>query len=105
MNVTFQGASDDCIEIDGCPGADEFYVNRKDCGLFLLASAEGHLVVRVAYGDHNGCWSVGFMPCDEGEEVPSWPLRFAEAINEYTVCVEVECPDDVTLTRIDAVES
>lgn len=102
-SVSFQGASDDCIEIDGCPGADEFYVNRHDFGLFKLSSEEeeAQLVVRVAYEGSNGVWSVGFMPVEEGVAVPPWPIRWGLPMNDYTACVEVVCPTDVTLERID----
>lgn len=102
--VTFQGVSDDCIEIAGCSGADEFYVNSDGYGVFLLESpSEGGLYVRVAYEGRAGVWSVGVMPIEEGALIPEWPIRWAneERLNDYTACVAVDCPDDVSLCRRD----
>lgn len=101
--VTFQGASDDCIEIAGCPGADEFYADANGTGLFKLSSAEEatSLLVRVTY-EKQGVWSVALMPLDEGVPVPSWSISLAPPMNDYTICVAVDGPDDVTLSRQDA---
>lgn len=101
--VTFQGASDDLVEIDGCPGADEFPADPEyDGGLFVLETDEHGLLVKVTYEAH-GCWSVAVMPREEDEAIPAWPLAWGEPMNGYTACLAITCPPDVRLRRIEGV--
>lgn len=97
VNVTFYGASDDLIEVDGCPGADEFNrISGNWSG--ILASGTDQMAVHVDYRPP-GVWSVGASQVDEGHPVPDWPVRFDEA-HDYSVRMTVGCPGDVVLEEV-----
>lgn len=107
MLVTFFGASDDLIEIAGCPGADEFYVNEKDEGWFKLIHDDGQgsiegLIVTVQYR-WLPTWTVGLTLLDEGIPLPPWPIRIdygKEPSPNYSPMLSVDAPEGTYLERI-----
>lgn len=106
--VSVYGASDDLIEWDGCDGADEFNVYNPSFGEFLLESlAESEVMVVIVEYTDLGSWSIALAPwmTDDGEGVPmpSWPMSWAQPTGcpDYSAHLTIECPDDVTLTRLD----
>ncbi len=79
--ITFHGASDDLVEVEGCEGADEFNVYPKDSNSVawhgdLAAPGEGEsLRVHLVY---DGCWHVGVGQVDEEIPLPPWPLTIRQ---------------------------
>lgn len=65
-SVTFYGASDDLIEVEGdAPGCDEY--NSDDDSFLVVCDGDAGCIVHLVYtGD--GTWQVGVRPI--GENVP-----------------------------------
>lgn len=101
MLITFYGASDDLVEVDGCEGADEFnhYSGAPWRGT-LVAPDGAAMVVHLFYDD---CWHVGVGQVDEDQPLPSWPLVFASGpgggsqIPKYSTALTVDAPDGTRL--------
>lgn len=96
--VTIYGASDDCIEIDGCKGADEFYANAGDvagCFDFVSQSTMGRMRV---YAIYDGCWHFSFGQGEEGDTDPQWLIT--TTWEEYTAKHIMEVPDDTICSRV-----
>lgn len=68
--VTFYGASDDLIEVEGdVPGCDEY--NGEDAH-FIVVGFEGKVRVRVWYTEH-GVWAIAVAPVHE--RTPMLPVQ------------------------------
>jgi hypothetical protein len=92
--LTFSGASDDLVHVDGGPKKyDE--INTYEPVVFVIG---GKVRVTVYYGD-NGTWGVGLSQWEEGIDFPDWPIRFTQSDHQYSVAVEVDVPDDVSVVR------
>lgn len=94
--ITFSGASDDLVHVDGGPKRyDE--LNTYEPIYFVVG---GKLRVRVSYED-NGCWMVGASPYDEDIAVPSdWNVTLIpRPDSSYAMQLQVEVPDDISVVR------
>lgn len=111
MIITFQGASDDLVEISGAPGADEFNVYDKHgyAGTWLVKS-EGDNPLINFYVDayYRGTWSFAVRQIDEGIPLPEDLIVLTttnETINDYTTLLWIETNDvDVTIEKVEGTE-
>ncbi len=104
--ITFYGASDDLVEVEGCEGADEFNVYPKDNNAVawhgdLAAPGESEsLRVHLAY---DGCWHVGVGQADEETDLPPWPLAIrqgTDAESTYSTVLLVDAPEGTRLVNV-----
>lgn len=98
--VKFYGASDDLVEVEGIPGADEFWCDTT-CAPFAYATfvVGGKVRVRAIY---DGCWSFAVGQVDEDLELPAWPIRITQhADPSYSVLLEIDVPDDTSVMRVE----
>lgn len=99
--VKFYGASDDCVEVEGCEGADEFAAFYGPGKLMWggdLVTADAALRV---YAVFDGCWHFSVGQADEAFPLPSWPVRFEQHRSlPYSVLLTVEAPDGVRLANV-----
>lgn len=107
MIVTFSGSSDDLVEVDGCPGADEFTVYGLANG-GALVYWKGDLVgpdnrgLRV-YAIYDGCWHFSVGPISEDDPLPDWAVTVGQAENGYSSLLTIDSSVDVEL-RLENVE-
>lgn len=112
MIVTFQGASDDLVEIAGAPGADEFnvYDDRGYAGTWLIEEQDkgddtflGFRMYVDAY--YHGTWSFAARQVDEGDTFPGNLIILTttnETINEYTTLLWIDTGEtDVRIIHVD----
>lgn len=93
MKLIFYGACDDLFEVESDNGKVNEELNSFD-GSVILTSNSGRMRIRYHYAK-GGCWDVWPQLFTDGEHLP-WPTRYIKnKRNDYSVCLEVECPDDV----------
>lgn len=104
--LRFHGYSDDTFGEYGITNID-----NDDCGtgshraFRVAAGGESVIVVGVyAPKDTPGCWVVGIQiddaDGDGGGPLPSWPMRFVASGRPYSPALEIDAPDDVTVTLV-----
>ena len=102
--ITIYGASDDLVEVAGCPNADEF--NSDDWHGDLCSPGSGTMRVYARY-EPDGVWSVGVSQVDEDHQLPGWPVTITQqpAMNPdnhgYSALLTIEAPDGTYLTGLD----
>lgn len=96
------GASDDLVEAEGVPGADEFGAEGSHdiAATFVLG---GKMRIHALY-THVGCWGFAISQVDEDVQLPDWPIRISQYNDGirpggYSTLLEVDVPDDATLIR------
>jgi hypothetical protein len=100
MKITIYGAGDDLVEVDGCPGVDEFPVDRWQGD--LIAPDDSRMRVHC-WLDDDGCWQVGVGQPDEDFALPAWPITIgpAPAMNpenaSYSALLTIDAPDGTRL--------
>ena len=99
QTLKIYGASDDLVEVEGLKqwphGAEEFPVNRRDRGTFVLG---GKLFIRVTYGKLASTWSIEVTPVMEDMKLP-WDIKMY-LDERYGLTLEVSnLEDDVTLIQ------
>jgi hypothetical protein len=68
-SVTFYGASDDLIEVEGdAPGCDEY--NEDDASFLVVCDGDAGCIVHIGY-THNGTWQIGVQPIGENVPMPN----------------------------------
>lgn len=115
MIVTFQGASDDLVEIDGAPGADEFnvYENKNGyVGTWLVEEQDkgtdrytGLRFYVDAY--YRGTWSFAIRQVADGDTFGNIIAITTtnETINEYTTLLWIDTNDvDVSIRKVSGTE-
>lgn len=94
--LSFFGDSDDCREIEGIIGDEDYHPAVK-----IMASDGTGLYVIWSYSEviNNACWMVGFQQLDEGIPIPDWAsnIRLTTAPNGYSVKVSILIDDDCDL--------
>jgi hypothetical protein len=94
------GASDDLVEAEGLPGCDEFNVliDHQQHATFLVSAENGRLHVHAVYA---GSWAFAVTSATgtDYDLMPDWPIRrtFGDKCS-YSETLEIDCPDDATLT-------
>jgi len=110
--VTFQGASDDLVEIDGAPGADEFnvYDQHGYAGTWQIKSA-GDLDPKInLYVDayYRGTWSFAARMVEEGAAFPEDLMILTttnDTIDDYTTMMWIDTKDvDVKIEKVEGKE-
>ena len=98
--VSFYGASDDLIEVDGIPGADEFAaLDQSPEGMAGSFVVGGKIRVR-AYYDQRGVWGFSVSQVTDAVPLPDWPIRISQQSDcDYSTRVEIDCPDDATVIQ------
>jgi hypothetical protein len=113
--VTFQGASDDLVEIDGAPGADEFnvYDEHGYAGTWLVQEtdkgADDFVGLRF-YVDayYRGTWSFALRQVEEGDALPGDMMVLTttnETENDYTTLLWIDTGEiDVNIQKVEGTE-
>ena len=107
MKITIYGASDDLVEVDGCPGGDEFYVygDGRWRGDLIAPDHETQMRVHCWY-DQDGCWQVGVGQTAEDYQLPAWSITItqAPAMNPanpgYSALLTIDVPEGTELTNV-----
>lgn len=97
--IRIYGASDDCIEVEGCKGADEFNSYER--------ASMWHGDLRAPNGDtmrahalYDGCWSIALGQADEDKPFPAWPITIAQHRSlPYSTVAEIDAPDGTELVN------
>lgn len=107
MKLTFAGASDDLIEINGPDGPDEFDVYGRGPIMWRadVISPASRPVIRVSVllvDEDEGCWHVAAGQVDEDTPLPDWPITVRQAPDTgYATVLEIDAPDGCTLRVIE----
>jgi hypothetical protein len=97
MIVTFQGASDDLVEINGAPGADEFNVYEQSgyyMGTWQVLGEHIWLMVDAYY---DGTWSFAVRQPQEDWKLPEDLMILTttnETINGYTTMLWIDTKEE-----------
>lgn len=99
MIVTFQGASDDLVEIDGAPGADEFnvYDDGSTSGYAGTWQVLGEHIYLMVDAYYDGTWSFAVRQPAEGNKFPGDLMILTttnETINDYTTMLWIDTKDE-----------
>lgn len=103
--ITIYGASDDLVEVDGCEGADEFYVasvpDGQVCWHGDLVAPGGTEQLRARAIYHEGVWSIALGQADEDVPFPSWGNGTGQAPGtDYSAAVTIDAPEGTRLTNV-----
>ncbi len=99
--ITIYGASDDCVEVEGCDGADEFYTGEDDRWQGDLIGPDASDQMRVScWYDKDGAWQVGVGQVTEDVTMATWPVTIAQHQNGYSAMLMVSAPHGTRLTNI-----
>ncbi len=98
MKLTFYGASDDLVEVEGGI-REEYGCYDSPCVLRLFSEKEKRgLFVIGQYGLSGATWMFGVAQLDEGDLVPDWPMSLS-VHTPYSVGLHIECPEDCVITE------
>jgi hypothetical protein len=101
------GYSDDLVESEGITGCNEFsaWSDKEIAAHFHVLSSEGKLEIIALY---NNCWGFAVLQVDEEHPLPEWPIFITQSQNSlheagphYSTLLEINCPDDAKLVRIE----
>lgn len=101
--IEIHGESDDCVEVTGCEGADEYYTDGKGNWQADLVGPGGleQMRVRVEYDpDGSGCWVISLSQTDESVPFPSWGNGIGQSICDYSTLVRIDAPEGTRLTNV-----
>jgi hypothetical protein len=108
--IEIYGASDDCIEVSGCEGADEFYADGGGHwqGDLIAPAVAGYgpeqIRVRAEYGP-DGVWIISLSQVEESLPFPAWGNGTEQAPNGYSTLVRIDAPKGVRLANVIPVPS
>lgn len=102
MMITIYGASDDCVEVEGCGGADEFYADGDGRwhGDLVGPDPADQLRVWCWYDGYGGAWQVGAGQVIEDVTMASWPVSFGQHASGYSAVLTIDAPDGTRLTNV-----
>lgn len=101
--ITIYGASDDCVEVEGCEGADEFYTPGQGAwqGDLVAPGGTEQLRVRAEYDpDGSGCWVISVSQTDESVPFPAWGTSVEQHPSGYSTLVSIDAPAGTRLTNV-----
>lgn len=103
--ITIQGGSDDIVQVDGCEGADEFYVASVDDGTTCwhadLVAPGGTEQMHVAALYDNASWLFALGQVDESVPMASWGNGTGQAPDcDYSAMVSIDAPAGTRLTNV-----
>lgn len=98
--LKFEGYSDDTFGEYGVTHEDVDNCATNKPIQCVISSVEGSLVVVGHYHIHptDGCWTLGISKLEEGSVIPDWAVRFKTGNCEYSPLLEIDVPDDFSLT-------
>ena len=97
--ITIYGGSDDCIDVAGCEGADEFlsYETHSMWRGDLIAPDGSQMRVHALY---DGCWHLAVGQVDEGIQLPAWPTAITQHESGYSALLAIDAPEGTRLTNV-----
>lgn len=99
--ITIYGASDDCVEVDGCKGADEFYADASGRWQGDLVGPDVSDQMRVwCWYDSDGAWQAGVGQVTEAVTLASWPVTITQHPNEYSAMLSIDAPEGTRLENV-----
>ncbi len=106
-SITFWGASDDLVEIEGdLEGCDEYPLGilNSDLGQYTIfeVRTDRERVEIVATYTYSGTWT--FMPVlpTEDDPWPAWPMQVsASPQNDYSLQLTIEVPDGTVVAPVE----
>jgi hypothetical protein len=100
--ITVYGASDDCIEVDGCEGADEFSApGGRWHGDLVAPGGTEQLRIYAEYGRADSeCWVIALLPTDEDVPFPDWGNGAGRSENGYSCELRIDAPEGTRLTNV-----
>ena len=101
--IEIYGASDDCVEVKGCEGDGEFYVDGNGCWQADLIGPGGTEAMRVRAAfdpDGSGCWVISLSQTDESVPFSPWGNGTDQAPNGYSTLIRIDAPDGTRLTNV-----
>lgn len=99
--AVFYGASDDLVEVEGIPGADEFDAYESELDTINAIFDVGGEVCVLAIYTGNGVWAFGVAQVDDENSLPDWPIRIVQSPDvPYSVRLEIDVPDGVAVRRL-----
>jgi hypothetical protein len=100
--LTVYGASDDLIEADGIPGADEFGNGSNNIyrGYLHVKAGDHEIAIHCIYFGH-WCFGVGTLSGNDYDDFPDWPIRRGWGGRGYSEVLEIDLPDDARLEYVD----
>ena len=112
--ITFWGASDDLVVIEGAvPGCDEYAVYSPATspdGMFQIRGGGCRMNVACLYGASGGTWCFAPALVDEGEGFPDWPMTISACdigghrTNPYSTILVIDVPDDAEVVLLPAAD-
>lgn len=110
--ITFEGSSDDLIEINDNGKELEYYASNDTIkASFLIDYVDWYrdddydeyeihqrMVVHSLY--ENACWCFAPALCDEDDHFPLWPIYIKDS-GAYSTRLEIHVDDLATLERVD----
>ncbi len=105
MTITIYGASDDCVEVEGCEGADEFYVSGQGewRGDLVAPGGTDQMRLYAAYSALTadaGTWLIGTAQTSEDVPFPKWPISIRQHDSGYSTIVTIDAPPGTRLTNV-----
>jgi hypothetical protein len=100
--IEIYGASDDLIEVEGCEGADEFYVDAAGRWQADLIAPGGEAMrVRAEWDPPGACgWVISLGYASHGVPFPDWGNGTGPGPGEYSVLVRVDAPEGTRLANV-----
>lgn len=104
--ITIYGCSDNLVEVAGCDGADEFYVNGDSRWQGDLTSPDGTQMRVHCWFDDDGCWQVGVGQTDDDHQLPPWPITITQQLAMspdnpgYSALLSIDAPEGTKLVNI-----
>jgi hypothetical protein len=90
VKVMFAGSSDDLIQVEGCPGGDEFGIYGKGPHVATF-NLGGRVRVHAIY---DGCWSFAAGQLDESIPFPDWSVRVTAGRGGYSTRLEIDTGEE-----------
>jgi hypothetical protein len=103
--IEIYGASDDCIEITGCEGADEFYADAKSrwqadlVAPVVAGYGPEQIRVRAEYGP-DGVWIISLSQVEESIPFPPWGNGTGQHPNGYSTLIRIDAPEGTRLANV-----
>lgn len=103
MKVRIYGASDDLVEVEGCPNADERGAYNRTVSV-AIGGDKGIVVSNRHDGKLGWVTSLHLGPRFEDEDPMPFPVSVEMSHTGYSLAVIVECPDGTLVEYLDTDE-
>jgi hypothetical protein len=102
MKIRIYGAGGDCIEVEGCAGADEFLSYERGPVMWRgdLRAPNGE-VMRAYAVFNDELWAIALGQAYEADPFPTWPVKTGQHRSlGYSTMVEIDAPDGTVLENV-----